>query len=71
MNSTGDLEYNYVKIKSPGPELDTYIVDLRVIGPSNNFSCKGEVLCRSVILQDVLVRLKDLRLEEFEKISFE
>ncbi len=69
--STGDLEYNYVKIKSPGPLPDTYIVDLRVIGPSNNFSCKGEILCRSIILEDVLVRLDDVRLEKFEKMSFE
>jgi hypothetical protein len=57
--SIGDLEFNYFKLKQKRPH-GKAVGDLRVIGPSDYFTCHGQLLCSSQDLYDVEINIEDL-----------
>jgi|GEM_PF-2904642 len=64
--SIGDLNFNYFQIESFNPDKGTAIGRLRTIGPSNYFTCTGDLLCRSEVLEDVIVSISDFEIFKAE-----
>jgi len=60
--SIGDLNYNFFKVNSFDLVSGRAFGVLKTIGPSNFFSCKGELLCGTETIENVSVNISDFDL---------
>lgn len=62
VRSIGDLIYNYLDIHEVNLEAGTVSGRLFAFGPSDNFSCHGDLECNQVDYPQVTVQIKDLEI---------
>lgn len=66
--SVGDLSYNYFEVESIDFIRGVARGTLKVLGPSDTFTCAGEILCKDELIQNVTTDINNFQIYYLEKM---